>query len=423
MKMKQNHITLLLLCAGALLTATSCKKDLFDEEIYNTAVAYNFMIDNADPDHDWCLTHYSATTIRKSDNIVNRVQLLDANPYVTADAQIVAESMVFGSGERLAYTVPVTNTSLFLVGYDVYGNDLGYISVPFATPSLSVSAEDFLKPGAIKTPTYQKFTYIYESDFPIPGDFDYNDMVLRISKKHPELGNMFVVDLTVTLEACGADEVYGAAIQLVGINYDDITKVEIVDGQAMDTGYPLSRTFTSGDVLTRGRQGEAVINLFESAQWALGRTTDELGDIAVIHYNVSRNTSEKSKVVAPVTTTYRIRFKDSDVAHSMTFDRIDPFIIHESSSGGIWEVHTFAHKFDATLQNINTEAYRKNNVSWSLIIPMADFRYTRYGMPLGSYNSDNGEVFGAYDGFTGWMRNRLTNRDWYRTVTLPQLVY
>lgn len=423
--MKQNGITLLIIAAVSLLVSvTSCSKELFDKDVYNESVDYKFMIDNVDRDHDWILTKNDTITITTSAvSNIRSVQVLTANPYISNTAEIAAESVIFGGKVALAYTMPVTMETIYIEAYDASGNDLGYYETKYGTKSIELSTAMLSKPGTIRATSYQTMTYLYESTFPLPDDFDYNDMVLRISKYNPELGNSFVVDLKVTLEACGADELYAAALQLADIKYSDIEKVEIVGGQRLDEGYPVERSLINNDVWTRGNHGEAVINLFECAQWAISKQKDDLGDIEVIHYNTTHNVVEgKSAIAAPVTVIYRITFKEAAVAQSLTFDRIDPFILRGGQNGGVWEVHTYAHKFDSTLKALDSSAY-DNHISWALVIPKADFRYTRYGISLCGYNEETGETFGPYLGFVKWMQNHNTNRDWYETLNYPSLVY
>ena len=63
--MKQNVINLLLLPI-ALLMLSSCGKEMFDEDIYNGFVDYQFMIDNVDREHDWCLTKSGSVTVTET---------------------------------------------------------------------------------------------------------------------------------------------------------------------------------------------------------------------------------------------------------------------------------------------------------------------------------------------------------------------
>ena len=50
--MKINKMTIAVV-AFALTAMTGCKKDQFDQKVYQGSVDTQFMIDNADPDHDW----------------------------------------------------------------------------------------------------------------------------------------------------------------------------------------------------------------------------------------------------------------------------------------------------------------------------------------------------------------------------------
>ena len=411
--------------ALAVLAMASCNKDLYDKDLYNGLVASQFMIDNADPYHNWRLTKYSSVIVNSQDESIRSIQILTENPYTSTSAEIVAESIIFGFEEELSYTVSVLTNELYAVAYDVYGNDLGYTKFAYDALSLDLSLSSLTKPGTINKPSYQTYTYLYESNFPMPDDFDYNDMVLRISKKKPEIGNSYVIDLTVTLEACGAGELYAGAIQLDGIRTADIESVEIVGGKPMDDGYPTSPTYiTDNSVLQSGRNGYAVIRLFECAQWAISKQQDNVGDIAVIRYNTTHDTKEEySATVSPVTTTYRITFKNSDTADGFTLENVDPFLIHEYNSG-FFEVHTYDHKFDLCISPINTNMLDYgNNVSWAVVIPKGDFRYPIEGTPLCIYSEDIDEYYGPYEGFAKWIKDCDTNHDWYKTVTDATLVY
>ena len=411
--------------ALAVLAMASCNKDLYDKDLYNGLVASQFMIDNADPYHNWRLTKHSSVIVNSQDESIRSIQILTENPYTSTSAEIVAESIIFGFEEELSYTVSVLTNELYAVAYDVYGNDLGYTKFAYNAFTLELSLNSLTKPGTINKPSYQTYTYLYESNFPMPDDFDYNDMVLRISKKKPEIGNSYVIDLVVTLAACGAGELYAGAIQLDGIRKDDIESVEIVGGKPMDDGYPTSPTYiTDNSVLQSGRNGYAVIRLFECAQWAISKQQDNVGDIAVIRYNTEPTDKENySAKVSPVTTTYRITFKNSDTADGFTLENVDPFLIHEYNTG-FFEVHTYDHKFDLCISPINTNMLDYgNNVSWAVVIPKGDFRYPIEGTPLCIYSEDIDEYYGPYEGFAKWIKDCDTNHDWYKTVTDATLVY
>ncbi len=424
--MKINKTTIAVV-ALALTAMTGCNKDQFDQNKYQGSVDTQFMIDYADPDHDWCLTKSDTITINTSEEKIYSVQVLTANPYGTTKSEIAAEGVCYGNHATLAYTIPITQSTVYIAALDNEGSYLGATPFQYGTKQIDLLSSQLTKGSSLTSPTAQTFTYLYESTFPHPDDFDYNDMVLRISKSMPDPGNAYIVDLSVKLEACGAGELYAAAIQLAGIPYSAISKVEIVGGKAMDEGYPIDPMFiTNKSTLQRGHNGNAVIRLFECAQYALAKNTDEWGDIAVIRYNTSHEVAENySAIVDPVTRTYRITFNSSEVARNFCFDHIDPFIIHEYNTG-YWEVHTFPHRFEMLISNMETNLSAYDYpVSWSLVIPKSDFRYCRQGISLSSYNSTTGEVFGPYTDFTTWMQNHnnAQARKWYETLNVPSLVY
>lgn len=428
--MMKRILTITLTVAACLVLTTSCSKDLFDKKAYDEYVSYQFMIDNVDTNHDWCLTKTGTTvfTVPESANYYG-IQVLTDNPYTVATAEIATEGACSGGKVKLTYTVPLTHQTLYAVVVNSNGGALGVVPFNYGTPALDVNADNLQRNGIYHEPTYQTFTYLYETTFPLPDDFDYNDLVLRVTKSYT--ADSHQVDLTVTVVAAGTLLPYAAAIQLAGVRYDDITSVEIVEGERLDKDYPFPRTFIESDrTLVRGRSGEAVISLFENVHWVLNRKFDDLGNILALKYNTSPVDVDKlSGTVPAVSATYRITCKDTETAHSITFDRIDPFVVNQakmekSMSLGIWEVHTYACKFNGVLRDVfkDRSAY-DNHISWALAIPKPDFRYPLEGIALCTYNNETGETFGPYAGYASWMQNHNAYHNWFQTETVPDLLY
>jgi len=426
--MKRQVITFSILAAMLLLAATSCKKEQFDKEQYDNLVDKLFHVDGLDENHDWLLTKDDTITVKTPDSRIYKIQLLTDNPHSALRAEIMAEGVCYGNQATLAYTVPIVSTQIYIVALDENGDYLAYKGVPFGTKEIEVTLNTMDQFGGIfKKPEDQTFTYVYTADFPVPSDasFDYNDMVLRISKKMPNQNNPFTVDLTVTLSAVGTKESYAAAIQLADVKYDDISSVTIVEGELMDKGYPFMRSvLKSEEPLVRGRNGEAVINLFECSHWTYSKEKTEVGGVLCRYFNVMRATAENQSINGePITVTYRINFKTREKARMLTFDRIDPFMIHQYNASN-YEIHTYPHKFDEVLVHYITlrEAF-DNHLSWCVTIPKGDFLYPIEGAKLCSFNNVIGETFGPYEGFAGWLRNHNSNQNWYLNVTRPQLVF
>ena len=427
--MKTNKLSILLL-TGLLMTILSCEKEQFDQNAYNEIVDLQFLIDNVDKEHDWCLTRSDTVTIiNKSENIYS-VQVLTANPYLSDDAEIAAEGVCFlneqknGFETTLAYTLPATMQQAYVAAKRQDGSYIGVVYFTVGADTVDLDLEVMQTAGAIKTPQPQTFTYLYEEGFPIPGDFDFNDLVLRVSKSATDLS--YQVDLKVTVDAVGAARSYAAAIQLAGIKYSDVDKVEILEKEPMDQGYPLQRMFIDNEKpLLKGRKGEAVINLFESGHYVMNNELNEIGSIQTLFYNTAKtDVKGKNATVDPVTRTYRISFKNREAARLLTFDQIDPFILQDYN-GGVWEIHTYRYKFAETLKSIynGKASYYDNHVSWSVVIPKGDFRYPVEGMSLGTYNSKTGETFGPYTSFADWIQDHTQHLDWYLNIAYPQLLY
>jgi len=425
--MKKNYFFLCL--AVFALSLTSCNKELFDQEQYDELVDNQFMIDNADPNHDWCLTKNDTLLIKAPDADIYRVQVLTADPYLVQGSEIAADGVCYNAEAQLTYTVPDVTTMLYLAALDVNGNYLGVAPFTYGSKSLVVTKASLVKSNVIYPPVPQTFTYLYESTFPIPDDFDYNDLVLRISKSYTTLSTQ--VDLKVAVVAAGTANPFAAAIHLGGVNYDDVMSVEILDGDPMDEGYSFQRSLiTQSGTLIKGRNGEAVIRLFEHVHWVFNKQLTDMGAIEGIKYNTSHEVKEHvSAEIDPVVRTFRITCKTREVARSITFDRIDPFLVCNTKydqvmDAGIWEIHTYQYKFTGILRDCFTDksAY-DNHVSWALVIPKGDFRYPLEGVSMCTYQKEIDATFGPYEGFANWLKSHLTNHDWYLHVTREQLLY
>ena len=414
---------------GLSMVFFSCEKEQFSKEAYDELVDYKFLVDNMDKEHDWCLTRSDTVTVISGSKDICALEVLTQNPYQSNAAEIAAEGVCVlndnGKGYQttLAYTLPATQQTAFLAAKRQDGAYIGVTAFTVGTDHVSIDMETLQTGSIVKSPTPQTFTYLYEDGFPLPGDFDYNDMVLRVSKS---VSGPSQIDLKVTLEAVGTSLPYAAAIQLYGVKYDDVEKVEILEGTAMDQGYPLRRMIiNSSKTLLKGRKGEAVVNLFENGHYVMNQELNDVGSVQTYVYNTTSSERENYSATAPFATrTYSISFKNGKTVPDLLFDQIDPFLIHEYNSG-LWEVHTYPYKFAETLKSIygGKQHYYDNHVSWALVVPKADFRYPVEGMSLGTYNGELGELFGPYTLFADWVKDHTQNRDWYNRPTYPQLLY
>lgn len=418
-----NKLHFLFLGTVLVLCLSSCKKDLFNQEKYDEYVNFYFPIDNRDLDHDWKLTKSSTVSVTTTGD-VQYVQVLTDNPYNSSNAEIAAHEICENHAATLRYTVPIGQTTLYLAALSSDKQYMGVVPFTYGTKTIDLTTEALQHSGTLTPPTLQTFSYLYEANFPVPDDFDYNDCVLRISKGYTD--DPAQVLLTVKLEAVGSLKQIAGGIHLGGFNYDDILSVEIVEGERMDKDFPLPKNMIdSNDNLVKGRNGEAVINLFEDAHWALLREKTSIGSIPRQMLNTNKDESDlNSATVEPITTTYCITFKRRELAHRLTFENIDPFIL-DDYNGGTWEIHTYDYKLQDVLKEIfhgNTAAF-DNHISWCITIPQRNVRYAIEGTALGSFKSETGIINGPYDDFVYWVQNHTNHTDWYLHPTRPQQLY
>lgn len=72
-----------------------------------------------------------------------------------------------------------------------------------------------------------KYTYAFEDNFPLVGDYDFNDIVLDVSffyKRDKKTNKIKEMQIDVTLAATGAGKTLGAGLRLANVNKISSTK-------------------------------------------------------------------------------------------------------------------------------------------------------------------------------------------------------
>ena len=424
--MKRNHTIFLLLAAALGLSLESCNKEMFNQQLYNEIITQQFPIDPIDDTHNWELSTRRSIVIKANANMENmeKVMVLSKNPLTSSDAQIMAEAEATTEGglHTLLFAAPSSQTSFYAA---VKTTDKQYAVVPFTTANSQVSFEDKTTGTLTSDLDYYSFTYCFEENFPEPGDYDFNDCVMRMSVMPGTKKNQ--VKLIVTLAAAGAKRQIAAAVRLKGCNADDIESVEIEEGKAFDDGYPLTlRSIPDGSTFQRGRdEKQPVIRLFEDAMWCLIR--EQASDNGVLnryYVNVSRAESETFKKADPVKRTYIINFKESSSAASMLqnilTDNLDPFIVTPYNNN-YWETHTYQDRLAQVLYEYHDQT--SIHITWALGVPSGTFRWPLEAKLIGSYK--DGVLTGAYrkDGhsFGEWAAKKENSRDWFLYPTTSEV--
>ena len=420
------------MAAGMLggLLLTSCSKDVFNEDDYNRIIDEASPVDSVDANHNWELTQDFTYVVKADVNVgAKTVLLLSDNPLTELNSEVMAQSAIEDGGQvTLKATVPTRYSWLYAALVDANGL---YTVMNFPVTSEVVSFAN-LATANMQQPLkaqleQQKLVYCFEEEMPEPGDFDYNDLVLLLSR---EIVNSRHLKIEVELAAVGGSKQLAAGLRLVGYQAEDIDSVTIEGGGSFDLGghnynVPLEKMATpmwnSNNLLQAGRNGEAVLYLFEDAHWAMGEDLDVFNQIFQRKkYNVSKVEGDNMMILPTRTEIYHVYFKEGKSVDNFTAGMFDPFILSPYYTM-LWEVHCFRDR-EAQLTREYTLTKSKN-LPWALMIPYASFRYPLEGVNIGY--SRKGFLFGAYMNkgcsFGEWAMDRTKCLDWYTSPTYNQI--
>ena len=431
---KMRYTVNILIAAGIFggLLMTSCKKDVFEEDEYKRIIDETSPVDSVDATHTWELTQDHIYVIQADANVgAKSVLVMSDNPLDPEDLniEVMAQSAIEDGGRVvLAATVPTRSSQLFAVLVDADGL-YTVVSFPVTNTVISFANVNNKKQSIGHNVRFvpQKLVYCFEEEMPEPGDYDYNDLVLRLSR---EIVNSRHLKINVELAAVGGQKQLAAGLRLVGYKAEAIDSVTIEGGGSFDLGgshhdVPLEKMaspmFESSSLLQSGRNGEAVIYLFEDAHWAMGDDLDVTNHIFQRkRYNVSKLYGDSYMILPTRTETYHVYFKEGQSINDFTPAMFDPFVLSPYYST-IWELHCYRDR-EAQVTREYTLAKSKN-LPWALMIPYASFRYPLEGVNIGFYR--NGTLFGAYMNlgcsFGEWAMDRMKCIDWYTSPTFNQI--
>lgn len=416
------------LLGGLLLT--SCGKDVFDEDDYNKIIDEASPVDSVDAKHTWELTQDHIYVVEADVNLgAKSVMILSDNPLTVINSEVMAESAIEDGGRvMMAATVPTRTSELYAALVD--GDGL-YSVVSFPVETTVVNFSNLNHSNKQKSPrsrpVQQKLVYCFEEEMPEPGDYDYNDVVLRLSR---EVINSHHLKIAVELAAVGGSKQLAAGLRLVGYQAEDIDSVTIEGGGSFDLSgthhdIPLEKMasplFESSSLLQAGRNGEAFLYLFEDAHWAMGDDLDLTNQIFQRKkYNVSRSYDDNFPILVPRTEIYHVYFKQGQNINGFTPGMFDPFIL-SPYYGTVWELHCYRDREAQVTREYTLTKSRK--LPWALMIPYASFRYPLEGVNIGF--KKNGGYFGAYMNkgcsFGEWAEDRTKCLDWYTSPTYNQI--
>ena len=360
------------------LILTSCHKDVFDEDDYDKILDEASPVDSVDAKHTWELTQDRIYVVEADVNVgAKSVLILPDNPLTALNAEVMAESAIEDGGRvMMAATVPTRYSELYAALVDANGR---YTVVSFPVEATVVNFSNLKstnKQQSLKARiVQQKLVYCFEEEMPEPGDYDYNDVILRLSR---EVVDSRHLKIEVELVAVGGSKQLAAGLRLVGYKAEDIDSVTIEGGGSFDLGghkynIPLEKMasplFESSSLLQSGRNGEAFLYLFEDAHWAMGEDLDVTNQIfRRKKYNVSKLYGDNYMILPTRTEIYHVYFKKGQNINGFTPGMFDPFVL-SPYYGTIWELHCYRDREAQVTREYTLTKSKK--LPWALMIPYA----------------------------------------------------
>ena len=419
--MKKSQLALMTAILFMIIAGSACNRNVYDQEEDQRWRDSISPVDSVDALHTWILTATKTLMVTTPDTgSIKMVKILTANPRVTGDAEVVGEAYA-SAGETVTMSVTYSNRQTMLYAAAVDSSD--YYTITSFEPN-AISVVNFDSPVLVHErmpyePQPQIYTYCFEQQYRMNGDFDfdYNDVVLRISQERTGEKEM---QYHVQLAAVGETQQMAAAIQLVGFTYDDIESVKTVDSLSFNTTNgkdvpdQILTLSKDKDFFVKGRSNEAVLNLFVDAHWATGDLLEEdFGLMKRKLYNVSKSSDGDYQVMVPRTVTYIVTFKNADKLNMASMDRLDPFMYY-GFNGANFEIHLYQYRYNQTLNPYPPSAIK--TLPWALCIPMSTFRWPLEGINMGFIMKES-HTFGAYPNmphsFGEWSMDHTRATDWY----------
>lgn len=250
-----------------------------------------------------------------------------------------------------------------------------------------------------KPETPLTLTYAFEDNYPLVGDYDFNDVVLDVTLKYDrDRDNKITATyINISLAAAGASKTVGAGLRIIG---DDARKsisnitFEGADKERFQSSIP-------GSMFSYIEEGGMVIPIFGSVHKVFGVSPGTLV-----------NTGEAT---APVYT-YQIKIEHSTYPEkepSIAQGNLDFFIAYQyKTMEKRMEVHLFEFwKHGATragtIQKENLDLAGNN--TWAICVS-EKFRYPKEHINVSTENNTPC----AYPQFIKWARDRNSNVDWYK---------
>lgn len=252
------------------------------------------------------------------------------------------------------------------------------------------------------------YTYVFEDNFPLVGDYDFNDVVIDVVPSyHRERGTNRIkrIQLDVTLVAAGASKAVGVGLRLVNVPKYYIANVTSGGDdrrfiESMDDPYCLFNFNPS--TLREDNDQQVVVPIVGEVHNVFGQ-----------NYGSLINTGEGPTAKAY---TYELIFELADQTRTeplFSKDNLDFFICYQYRTMPkrmevhLYEFWGYGATDSGTIQKLNLDLAGNN--TWAVCVPYG-FRYSKEYVNISRTETPTES---AYPDFIKWARDRNTCQDWY----------
>jgi LruC domain-containing protein len=255
-------------------------------------------------------------------------------------------------------------------------------------------------PEVIYPAPLPSYTYVFEDNFPMVGDYDFNDIVLDVTIDYDRNSSngITATKLSVTLTAVGAAKTLGAGLRIVNVPRSQLGNYALSGADA--SRFQSSLTNSLFGTSEERDNAYLTIPLFGDAHAVLGVPAGSI-----------TNTEEDGLTVA--TRTLVITIPQTGTDQLITKDNLDFFIgyqykgMQKRMEVHLYEFWNYGATAKGTIQQTNLDLAGNN--TWAICAP--DFIYpNEYINICDESDTDNC----GYPMFLNWARNRNVNQGWFQ---------
>ena len=260
-----------------------------------------------------------------------------------------------------------------------------------------------------ETPTDPvSYTYVFEDNFPLVGDYDFNDVVLDVETRYhreQKTNHIKRIQLDVTLAAAGATKALGVGLRITGINKSDIREIK--------TGGDDSRFQESFNSSYNKFRYNNITYMEDSDPSVVIPIAGEVHNVFGVEPGEMVNTGIG---VTAKKCTYEVIIELTDQTRTeplFSKDNLDFFICYQYKSMEqrmevhLYEFWGYGATAAGTIQQENLDLAGNN--TWAICVPYG-FRYPKETINVS--RTDIPEA-SAYPEFIYWAQDRTQYTEWY----------